>query len=133
MFLFGHMLVAKVLIPSFWIWLYWINPIQRADCLVQDILADGVGSAYVEKRIVFAMEMAGNPSVIFFDAPFLRMDTLRSPSSQHAQAVWGRAMVVVSNAVTAFHLNAFHSLLMLGSGGEMVFFGPAGRNGHALV
>ncbi|CAI5487022.1 unnamed protein product, partial [Closterium sp. Naga37s-1] len=109
-----------------------------ADYLVNDLLTSGgSGLVFTEKRIVLAMELSGNPSALFLDTPFIGMDMQQIV--QFAEILdsvatgWGKAMVVSTNVPTVVQLNSFASVLMLRSGGEMVYFGPAGRFGSAIV
>ncbi|CAI7929568.1 unnamed protein product [Closterium sp. NIES-54] len=100
-------------------------------------LAGGSGLVFTEKRIVLAMELAGNPSALFLDTPFIGMDMQQIV--QFAEILdsvatgWGKAMVVSTNVPTVVQLNIFTSVLMLRNGGEMVYFGPVGRFGSAIV
>ncbi|CAI7813978.1 unnamed protein product [Closterium sp. NIES-53] len=109
-----------------------------AEYLVNDLLTSGgSGLVFTEKRIVLAMELAGNPSALFLDTPFIGMDMQQIV--QFAEILdsvatgWGKAMVVSTNVPTVVQLNIFTSVLMLRNGGEMVYFGPVGRFGSAIV
>lgn len=100
-------------------------------------LVRGGSSTEKLKRLATAMELAANPSVLFFDAPLLGMDdrqgSLFVQTLEHIASAMERTLVLTIDVPMALQLNSFKNILILKRGGEMVYFGEPGIYGSKLL
>ncbi|KAL2477803.1 ABC transporter G family member 37 [Forsythia ovata] len=88
------------------------------------------------KRLTIAVELVANPSIIFMDEPTTGLDA-------RAAAIVMRAVKNVTNTgrtiVCTIHqpsidiFEAFDELLLLKTGGRMIYNGPLGRNSSKII
>uniref|UniRef100_A0A7I4CW03 ABC transporter domain-containing protein n=1 Tax=Physcomitrium patens TaxID=3218 RepID=A0A7I4CW03_PHYPA len=87
-------------------------------------------------RLAIAIELAGNPSVLFLDGPTSGLD---SHASRHiieclkTIADTGRLVIVSIQLLNPWQLSVFNSIQLLKRGGETVYFGSPGANGESLL
>ncbi|CAI9770200.1 unnamed protein product [Fraxinus pennsylvanica] len=88
------------------------------------------------KRLTIAVELVANPSIIFMDEPTTGLDA-------RAAAIVMRAVKNVTNTgrtiVCTIHqpsidiFESFDELLLLKTGGRMIYYGPLGRNSSEVI
>jgi energy-coupling factor transporter ATP-binding protein EcfA2 len=89
-----------------------------------------------KKRLCIAIEMAGNPSILFLDEPTSGLDSRAAQiviRCMQRVAKSGRAIVCTIHQPSTYIFNNFDSLLLLQRGGQTVFFGELGPSCANLV
>ncbi|GBG81806.1 hypothetical protein CBR_g33986 [Chara braunii] len=100
------------------------------------IRGDGGLSIEQAKRLTIAVELVANPSILFLDEPTSGL------SSRAAQSVitgiqnivaTGRSVICTIHQPSRRLFLAFNQLLLMKTGGEVVYFGPLGHDGRDLL
>lgn len=82
------------------------------------------------------VELAANPAILFLDEPTTGLDSRAAQvviRSIKRVAASGRSIVCTIHQPSQLIFNAFDSLLLLKTGGQMVFFGELGDDNTDLV
>jgi ABC-type multidrug transport system ATPase subunit len=99
-----------------------------ADRLIGDVDGDGDCLSSGElKRVTIGVELAANPTFLFLDEPTSGLDSRAARIVLRVLAniaKRGRAVVCTIHQPSAELFDHFDSLLLLKSGGKVVYFGP---------
>eukprot|EP00249_Psilotum_nudum_P001083 c13383_g1_i2 orf=605-1498(-) len=90
----------------------------------------------IAKKITIAVELAANPSILFLDEPTSELDSVGERNvmrSLQILAETGRTVISTIQHPSARLLGTFTNVLILGKGGEEVYFGPVGFNCRELL
>ncbi|KAL3515877.1 hypothetical protein ACH5RR_022779 [Cinchona calisaya] len=88
------------------------------------------------KRLTIAVELVANPSVIFMDEPTTGLDARAAAIVMRAVknvADTGRTIVCTIHQPSIDIFEAFDELLLLKSGGRMIYCGPLGRQSSKVI
>ncbi|XP_074327306.1 ABC transporter G family member 29-like [Apium graveolens] len=88
------------------------------------------------KRLTIAVELVANPSIIFMDEPTSGLDARAAAIVMRTirnTVDTGRTVVCTIHQPSIDIFEAFDELLLLKSGGQVIYSGPLGRNSHLLV
>ncbi|KAL3538336.1 hypothetical protein ACH5RR_001702 [Cinchona calisaya] len=88
------------------------------------------------KRLTIAVELVANPSVIFLDEPTTGLDARAAAIVMRAVknvADTGRTIVCTIHQPSIDIFEAFNELILLKSGGRMIYYGPLGRNSCKVI
>lgn len=89
-----------------------------------------------KKRLSIAVELVGNPSIIFLDEPTSGLDARAAAIVMRGLkriALTGRAVCSTIHQPSIAIFNSFDSLLLLKRGGEVVFYGELGDKSSNLI
>ncbi|XP_061340275.1 pleiotropic drug resistance protein 2-like isoform X6 [Gastrolobium bilobum] len=108
--------------------------------LIRDALVglpgvDGL-STEQRKRLTIAVELVANPSIIFMDEPTSGLDARAAAIVMRTvrNAVnMGRTFVCTIHQPSIDIFEAFDELLLMKTGGQVIYAGPLGRCSHKLV
>ncbi|XP_020552704.1 pleiotropic drug resistance protein 3-like isoform X2 [Sesamum indicum] len=105
------------------------------DTLVGTPGVDGL-STEQRKRLTIAVELVANPSIIFMDEPTTGLDARAAAIVMRAVknvADTGRTIVCTIHQPSIDIFEAFDELLLLKSGGRMIYCGPLGRHSSKVI
>ena len=88
------------------------------------------------KRVSIAVELAANPAIIFMDEPTTGLDARAAQILTrvlHRLTKSGRSIVCTIHQPSTMIFNSFDSLLLLRSGGLVIYFGEIGTNSYDLI
>ncbi|XP_074327307.1 ABC transporter G family member 29-like [Apium graveolens] len=88
------------------------------------------------KRLTIAVELVSNPSIIFMDEPTSGLDARAAAIVMRTirnTVDTGRTVVCTIHQPSIDIFEAFDELLLLKTGGQVIYSGPLGRNSHLLV
>ncbi|KAL3538335.1 hypothetical protein ACH5RR_001701 [Cinchona calisaya] len=88
------------------------------------------------KRLTIAVELVANPSVIFLDEPTTGLDARAAAIVMRAVknvAGTGRTIVCTIHQPSVDIFEAFDELILLKSGGRMIFCGPSGQHSSKVI
>ncbi|XP_061340282.1 ABC transporter G family member 39-like isoform X3 [Gastrolobium bilobum] len=88
------------------------------------------------KRLTFAVELVANPSIIFMDEPTSGLDARAAAIVMRTvrNAVnMGRTFVCTIHQPSIDIFEAFDELLLMKTGGQVIYAGPLGHRSHKLV
>ncbi|XP_010313833.1 pleiotropic drug resistance protein 3 isoform X3 [Solanum lycopersicum] len=88
------------------------------------------------KRLTIAVELVANPSIIFMDEPTTGLDARSAAIVMRAVknvADTGRTIVCTIHQPSIDIFEAFDELILLKSGGRMIYWGPLGRNSCKMI
>eukprot|EP00536_Pseudo-nitzschia_multiseries_P009814 jgi/Psemu1/242415/estExt_Genewise1.C_2850020 len=100
--------------------------------------SDATGGLSFEqkKRLSIAVELVANPSILFLDEPTSGLDARAAAVVMRGLkriALSGRAVCATIHQPSIAIFNSFDSLLLLKSGGEVVFHGELGNESSNLI
>jgi ABC-type multidrug transport system ATPase subunit len=87
------------------------------------------------KRLTVAVELAANPGLLFLDEPTSGLGAIgarRVMEVVRNEAEHGRSCVVTIHQPSSYIFSLFTHLLLLKRGGEVIYFGPIGRDGATV-
>ncbi|XP_051146775.1 pleiotropic drug resistance protein 3-like isoform X2 [Andrographis paniculata] len=96
---------------------------------------DGL-STEQRKRLTIAVELVANPSIIFMDEPTTGLDARAAAIVMRAVkniATTGRTIVCTIHQPSIDIFEAFDELLLLKTGGRMIYCGPLGRCSSEVI
>ncbi|XP_051146776.1 pleiotropic drug resistance protein 3-like [Andrographis paniculata] len=105
------------------------------DALVGLPGVDGL-STEQRKRLTIAVELVANPSIIFMDEPTTGLDARAAAIVMRAVknvATTGRTIVCTIHQPSIDIFEAFDELLLLKTGGRMIYCGPLGRCSSEVI
>ncbi|KAL0348160.1 UNVERIFIED_CONTAM: Pleiotropic drug resistance protein 3 [Sesamum angustifolium] len=105
------------------------------DTLVGTPGVDGL-STEQRKRLTIAVELVANPSIIFMDEPTTGLDARAAAIVMRAVknvADTGRTIVCTIHQPSIDIFEAFDELLLLKTGGRMIYCGPLGRHSSKVI
>ncbi|XP_039160859.1 ABC transporter G family member 29 isoform X1 [Eucalyptus grandis] len=88
------------------------------------------------KRLTIAVELVGNPSIIFMDEPTSGLDARAAAIVMRTvrnTVDTGRTVVCTIHQPSIDIFEAFDELLLMKRGGQVIYSGPLGRNSHKVV
>ncbi|XP_027114927.2 pleiotropic drug resistance protein 3 [Coffea arabica] len=88
------------------------------------------------KRLTIAVELVANPSIIFLDEPTTGLDARAAAIVMRAVknvADTGRTIVCTIHQPSIDIFEAFDELILLKSGGRMIYYGPLGWNSCKVI
>ncbi|GLU22294.1 hypothetical protein SLE2022_383820 [Rubroshorea leprosula] len=88
------------------------------------------------KRLTIAVELVANPSIIFMDEPTSGLDARAAAIVMRTvrnTVDTGRTVVCTIHQPSIDIFEAFDELLLMKRGGQLIYFGPLGRNSHKLI
>ncbi|KAH0768252.1 hypothetical protein KY285_004123 [Solanum tuberosum] len=88
------------------------------------------------KRLTIAVELVANPSIIFMDEPTTGLDARSAAIVMRAVknvADTGRTIVCTIHQPSIDIFEAFDELILLKTGGRMIYWGPLGRNSCKMI
>ncbi|KAK4739440.1 hypothetical protein R3W88_003137 [Solanum pinnatisectum] len=88
------------------------------------------------KRLTIAVELVANPSIIFMDEPTTGLDARSAAIVMRAVknvADTGRTIVCTIHQPSIDIFEAFDELILLKTGGHMIYWGPLGRNSCKMI
>ncbi|KZV47395.1 pleiotropic drug resistance protein 3-like [Dorcoceras hygrometricum] len=88
------------------------------------------------KRLTIAVELVANPSIIFMDEPTTGLDARAAAIVMRAVknvANTGRTIVCTIHQPSIDIFEAFDELVLLKSGGKMIYCGPLGRHSSKVI
>ncbi|MCD7449972.1 drug-responsive transcription factor pdr3 [Datura stramonium] len=88
------------------------------------------------KRLTIAVELVANPSIIFMDEPTTGLDARSAAIVIRAVknvADTGRTIVCTIHQPSIDIFEAFDELILLKTGGRMIYWGPLGRNSCKMI
>ncbi|KAM3377924.1 hypothetical protein P3S68_010337 [Capsicum galapagoense] len=88
------------------------------------------------KRLTIAVELVANPSIIFMDEPTTGLDARSAAIVMRAVknvAETGRTIVCTIHQPSIDIFEAFDELIILKTGGRMIYWGPVGRNSCKMI
>ncbi|XP_030464607.2 ABC transporter G family member 35-like isoform X2 [Syzygium oleosum] len=88
------------------------------------------------KRLTIAVELVANPSIIFMDEPTSGLDARAAAIVMRAvrnTVDTGRTVVCTIHQPSIDIFEAFDELLLMKRGGQVIYYGPLGRNSHKVV
>ncbi|KAL3515879.1 hypothetical protein ACH5RR_022781 [Cinchona calisaya] len=88
------------------------------------------------KRLTIAVELVANPSVIFLDEPTTGLDARAAAIVMRAVknvADTGRTIVCTIHQPSIDIFEAFDELILLKSGGRMIYCGPLGQHSNEVI
>ncbi|XP_071932486.1 pleiotropic drug resistance protein 3-like [Coffea arabica] len=107
---------------------------------IKDVLVGipGVNGLSTEqrKRLTIAVEFVANPSIIFLDEPTTGLDARAAAIVMRGVknvASTGRTIVCTIHQPSIDIFEAFDELILLKSGGRMIYSGPLGRNSSEVI
>ncbi|PHT41424.1 hypothetical protein CQW23_20278 [Capsicum baccatum] len=107
---------------------------------IKDVLVGmpGVSGLSTEqrKRLTIAVELVANPSIIFMDEPTTGLDARSAAIVMRAVknvAETGRTIVCTIHQPSIDIFEAFDELIILKTGGRMIYWGPVGRNSCKMI
>ncbi|KAK9065385.1 hypothetical protein SSX86_016768 [Deinandra increscens subsp. villosa] len=93
-------------------------------------------STQQRKRLTIAVELVANPSIIFMDEPTTGLDARAAAIVMRTvrnTVDTGRTVVCTIHQPGIDIFEAFDELLLMKSGGQVIYSGPLGRNSEKLV
>lgn len=100
------------------------------------VLNGGGMSFEQRKRVSIGVELASNPSIIFLDEPTTGLDSRAAQilvRNIRTIAATGRTVVCTIHQPSSAIFQSFDSLLLLKTGGKVVYFGELGERAQSLV
>ncbi|KAF4399195.1 hypothetical protein G4B88_022278 [Cannabis sativa] len=88
------------------------------------------------KRLTIAVELVANPSIIFMDEPTSGLDARAAAIVMRAvrnTVDTGRTVVCTIHQPSIDIFEAFDELLLMKRGGQVIYYGPLGRNSHKII
>lgn len=88
------------------------------------------------KRLTIAVELVANPSIIFMDEPTSGLDARAAAIVMRTvrnTVDTGRTVVCTIHQPSIDIFEAFDELLLMKRGGQVIYYGPLGRNSHKIV
>ncbi|XP_057834764.2 ABC transporter G family member 36 [Cryptomeria japonica] len=88
------------------------------------------------KRLTIAVELVANPSIIFMDEPTSGLDARAAAIVMRTvrnTVDTGRTVVCTIHQPSIDIFEAFDELLLMKRGGQIIYYGPLGRNSHKIV
>ncbi|CAN4108971.1 unnamed protein product [Withania somnifera] len=88
------------------------------------------------KRLTIAVELVANPSIIFMDEPTTGLDARSAAIVMRAVknvADTGRTIVCTIHQPSIDIFEAFDEIILLKTGGRMIYWGPLGRNSCKMI
>ncbi|XP_022962387.1 ABC transporter G family member 35-like [Cucurbita moschata] len=88
------------------------------------------------KRLTIAVELVANPSIIFMDEPTSGLDARAAAIVMRTvrnTVDTGRTVVCTIHQPSIDIFEAFDELLLMKRGGQVIYFGPLGRNSKKLI
>ncbi|KAL3720970.1 hypothetical protein ACJRO7_005737 [Eucalyptus globulus] len=88
------------------------------------------------KRLTIAVELVANPSIIFMDEPTSGLDARAAAIVMRTvrnTVDTGRTVVCTIHQPSIDIFEAFDELLLMKRGGQVIYYGPLGRNSHKVV
>ncbi|KAI4355588.1 hypothetical protein L6164_004346 [Bauhinia variegata] len=88
------------------------------------------------KRLTIAVELVANPSIIFMDEPTSGLDARAAAIVMRTvrnTVDTGRTVVCTIHQPSIDIFEAFDELLLMKRGGQVIYFGPLGRNSHKII
>ncbi|KAK4784578.1 hypothetical protein SAY86_018946 [Trapa natans] len=88
------------------------------------------------KRLTIAVELVANPSIIFMDEPTSGLDARAAAIVMRTvrnTVDTGRTVVCTIHQPSIDIFEAFDELLLMKRGGQVIYFGPLGRNSRKVV
>lgn len=88
------------------------------------------------KRLTIAVELVANPSIIFMDEPTSGLDARAAAIVMRAvrnTVDTGRTVVCTIHQPSIDIFEAFDELLLMKRGGQVIYFGPLGRNSQKII
>ncbi|GAB4850285.1 transcription factor [Ancistrocladus abbreviatus] len=88
------------------------------------------------KRLTIAVELVANPSIIFMDEPTSGLDARAAAIVMRTvrnTVDTGRTVVCTIHQPSIDIFEAFDELLLMKRGGQVIYFGPLGRNSQKLI
>ncbi|KAK4835862.1 hypothetical protein QYF36_015451 [Acer negundo] len=88
------------------------------------------------KRLTIAVELVANPSIIFMDEPTTGLDARAAAIVMRAVknvADTGRTIVCTIHQPSIDIFEAFDELILLKSGGRMIYSGPLGKHSSSVI
>ncbi|KAK6284470.1 hypothetical protein POUND7_003422 [Theobroma cacao] len=88
------------------------------------------------KRLTIAVELVANPSIIFMDEPTSGLDARAAAIVMRTvrnTVDTGRTVVCTIHQPSIDIFEAFDELLLMKRGGQVIFFGPLGRNSQKII
>ncbi|KAL5721281.1 Pleiotropic drug resistance protein 2 [Ranunculus cassubicifolius] len=110
-----------------------LNPLR--DSLVGLPGVDGL-STEQRKRLTIAVELVANPSIIFMDEPTSGLDARAAAIVMRTvrnTVDTGRTVVCTIHQPSIDIFESFDELLLMKTGGQIIYAGPLGRNSQKLV
>ncbi|CAI9101367.1 OLC1v1038673C1 [Oldenlandia corymbosa var. corymbosa] len=128
---------------------YYVDvPMEFVQEVLHTIELDGIKDSLVgvpgvsglsteqRKRLTIAVELVANPSIIFMDEPTTGLDARAAAIVMRAVknvADTGRTMVCTIHQPSIDIFEAFDELILLKTGGQMVYFGPLGKHSSEVI
>ncbi|XP_034695525.1 ABC transporter G family member 42-like [Vitis riparia] len=88
------------------------------------------------KRLTIAVELVANPSIIFMDEPTSGLDARAAAIVMRTvrnTVDTGRTVVCTIHQPSIDIFEAFDELLLMKTGGELIYSGPLGQNSHKII
>ncbi|KAA8541749.1 hypothetical protein F0562_022901 [Nyssa sinensis] len=88
------------------------------------------------KRLTIAVELVGNPSIIFMDEPTSGLDARAAAivmRTARNTVDTGRTVVCTIHQPSIDIFESFDELLLMKRGGEVIYSGPLGHNSHNVI
>jgi ABC-type multidrug transport system ATPase subunit len=88
------------------------------------------------KRLTIAVELVANPSIIFMDEPTSGLDARAAAIVMRTvrnTVDTGRTVVCTIHQPSIDIFEAFDELLLMKRGGQVIYFGPLGRNSQKII
>lgn len=88
------------------------------------------------KRLTIAVELVANPSIIFMDEPTSGLDARAAAIVMRTvrnTVDTGRTVVCTIHQPSIDIFEAFDELLLMKRGGQVIYYGPLGRNSHKII
>uniref|UniRef100_A0A0C9RVB8 TSA: Wollemia nobilis Ref_Wollemi_Transcript_11180_4931 transcribed RNA sequence n=1 Tax=Wollemia nobilis TaxID=56998 RepID=A0A0C9RVB8_9CONI len=88
------------------------------------------------KRLTIAVELVANPSIIFMDEPTSGLDARAAAIVMRTvrnTVDTGRTVVCTIHQPSIDIFEAFDELLLMKRGGQIIYYGPLGRQSHKIV
>jgi len=99
------------------------------------IIGSGL-SVEQKKRLNLAVELASNPQLIFLDEPTSGLDSVGARVVMNVVkklSMQGSSIICTIHQPSAEIFKLFDSLLLLGNGGQVVYFGDIGNKGDKVM
>ncbi|XP_057859925.2 ABC transporter G family member 42 isoform X2 [Cryptomeria japonica] len=88
------------------------------------------------KRLTIAVELVANPSIIFMDEPTSGLDARAAAIVMRTvrnTVNTGRTVVCTIHQPSIEIFEEFDELLLMKRGGQIIYYGPLGRNSHKMI
>jgi len=116
----------------------WAQRLDLAPLMNQRVGTLSTGGLSIEqrKRLTIGVELVANPSIVFLDEPTSGLDARAAMivlKALQAIAASGRSVICTIHQPSGELFSAFHDLLLMKTGGFVVYFGELGNDCDRLI